>query len=86
MLDLGGSDSERERTEGAVRRRVAVAADDRQAGLGEAELRADDVDDSLAPAARRVQRDAELLAVRAQRLELGPRERVGDRPRGVGTL
>ena len=36
---------------------------------------------SLAPAARRVQRDAELLAVRAQRLELGPRERVGDRPR-----
>ena len=80
VLDLGRADAEGERAEGAVRRGVAVAADDRQARLREAELRADDVDDALAPAAGRVERDAELLAVRAQRLELGARERIGDRP------
>ena len=35
------------RAERAVRRGVAVAADDRHPGLGEPELRADDVDDAL---------------------------------------
>ncbi len=67
----------RERAERAVRRRVAVAADDRHARLRDAELRADHVDDALAAAARRVQRDAELLAVAAQRLELLLGELVG---------
>ena len=60
----------RERAERAVRGRVAVAADDRHPGLRDAELRADHVDDALAAAAGRVERDAELLAVAAQRLEL----------------
>ena len=81
VLDLGRPDAEGERAERTVRRGVAVAADDRQARLREAELRPDHVDDALAPAARRVERDAELLAVRAQRVELGTRERIGDRPR-----
>ena len=69
-----------ERAERAVRRGVAVAADDRHAGLRHAELRADHVHDPLTPAAGREERHAELLAVRAQRLELSARERVGDRP------
>jgi hypothetical protein len=35
VLDLAGADAESQRAEGAVRGRVAVAADDRHAGLGE---------------------------------------------------
>ena len=64
--------------EGAVGRGVGVAADDRHAGLGETELRADDVDDALVDVAQRVQAYAELRGVLAQRLDLGPRDRVGD--------
>ena len=45
VLDLAGADAERQRAERAVRRGVAVAADDRHARLGDAQLRPDDVDD-----------------------------------------
>jgi hypothetical protein len=48
MLDLGRADAMRERAEGAMRRGVAVAADDRHARQREALLGADDVDDALA--------------------------------------
>ena len=47
MLDLAGADAVGERAEGAVRRGMAVAADDGHAGQGEALLGADDVDDAL---------------------------------------
>jgi hypothetical protein len=47
MLDLAGADAEGERAERAVRRRVAVAADQGRAGQREALLRPDDVDDAL---------------------------------------
>ena len=47
-----------------------VAADDRHARLGDAELRADDVHDPLAVGAERVERDAELGAVALERLDL----------------
>jgi hypothetical protein len=57
---------------------VAVAADDRHAGLRHAELRADDVHDALVRVAHRVQADAELGAVGAQRLDLGAADRVVD--------
>ena len=43
------------------------------------ELRADDVHDALLGVAHRVQPHAELGAVLAQRLDLGARDRVGDR-------
>ena len=79
MLDLGGADPERERTECAVGRRMAVTADDRHPGLRDTDLGTDHVDDSLAPAAGREERHAERLAVRAKRVELRARERVGDR-------
>ena len=78
MLDLGGADAERQRAEGAVRGGVGVAADHGGAGLGQAQLRAHDVDDALLDVAQRVQPHAELGAVLAQRLQLRARDRVGD--------
>ena len=56
VLDLARADAERERAERAVRRGVAVAADDRHARLREAELRPDDVDDALLGRVERVER------------------------------
>ena len=47
VAHLRRADAERDGAERAVRRRVAVAARDRHAGLGEAELRPDDVHDAL---------------------------------------
>jgi hypothetical protein len=58
---------------------VAVAADDRHPRLGQAELRADDVHDPLVAVAHRREPDAELGGVAAQRLDLRPAHRVGDR-------
>ena len=66
MLDFAGADAKGERAECAMRRGVAVAADDRHAGLGDAEFGADDVNDALLPAADVVELDAELFAVLAQ--------------------
>jgi hypothetical protein len=63
VFHLAGTDAERERPERAVCRRVRVAADDRHAGLGEAELRRDHVDDALIALAVTEQADAELGAV-----------------------
>ena len=70
VLDLARADAECERAEGAVRRGVRIAADDRHAGLRDAELRADHVDDALAAVPEAVVRDAELLDVARQRVEL----------------
>ena len=72
-LDLARPDPERQRPERAVGRRVRVAADDRHAGLGQPELRADDVDDPLARRAEAVERDPELLAVARRAGRPGPR-------------
>jgi hypothetical protein len=47
VLDLGRADAEGQRAEGAMRRGVAVAADDGHARQGEALLRPDDVHDAL---------------------------------------
>ena len=79
VLDLARTDAECKRTECPVRGCVRVAADDRHAGLGKAKLRSDDVHDTLFDVAERVQGNTELGTVRAQRLELRPRDRVGNR-------
>src|SRR5262249_61810765 len=63
VLDLRRADAERERAEGAVRRGVRVAADDRHPGLREPELGPDHVHDPLAAGAGRVELDPELRAV-----------------------
>ena len=63
VLDFAGADAEGQRPERAVRGGVAVAADDRHAGLREAQLGADDVDDALLRVVQVVQANAELPAV-----------------------
>ena len=78
-LDLARADPEREGPERAVRGGVAVAADDRHPGLGQAELGPDDVDDALVRAADPVERDPELVAVRRQLVDLGRGHLVEDR-------
>ena len=83
VLDLARADPEGQRAEGPVGGGVRVAADDRHAGLGDAELGADHVDDPLARGSERVDGDAELLAVALERLHLHARERVLD-PRRHG--
>ena len=72
-LHLAGADAEGQRAEGAVGGGVGVAADDGHARLGQAQLRADDVDDALPVRAERVERHAELVAVGLQlgQLEAG---------------
>ena len=77
VLDLARADAERERAERAVGGGVGVAADDRHARLGQAELRADHVHDPVAAVPERIQADAELGAVAVERLELRLRELVG---------
>ncbi len=78
VLDLAGADAEGQRAEGAVGGGVAVAADHGGARLGQSQLRSHYVDDSLFDVAQRVQPDAELRAVLAQRLQLGAGDGVGD--------
>ena len=79
VLDLARADAERERAERAVRRRVAVAAHDRHARLGEALLGTDHVHDALAGIAHRVAADAELLAVAREHVHLLRRDRILER-------
>ena len=83
-LDLAGPDPERQRAERAVRAGVRVAAHDRHPRLGQAELRADDVDDALARVADAVQRDAELGAVGLELADLGRGHLVDDGQAAVG--
>ena len=70
VLDLAGADTEGQCAEGTVRGGVGVAAHDRHAGLGEAQLGADDVNDALIGVAQGVQAHAELLGILAQRVDL----------------
>ncbi len=88
-LDLARPDAERQRAERAVGGRVGVAADDGHAGLRQAELGADDVDDALGVAAVGVDRDAELGAVGLELPDLGGTLLVEDREaagRGRGAV
>ena len=78
VLDFAGADAEGQRAEGAVRRGVAIAADDGQAGLGDAELGTDDVDDALVAAGHVKERDAVAGAILRQRFDLQARVLVHD--------
>ena len=78
VLNLAGADAEGQRAERAVRGGVGVAAHDRHARLGQAQLRADDVDDALVGVAQGVQADAELLGVLTQGVDLGAARHVRD--------
>ena len=78
VLDFAGADAECECSEGSVGRGVGVTADDGHAGLGEAELGADDVDDALIGGLDVVEFDAEVGAVFAQGLDLFGGDLVDD--------
>ena len=84
VLDLGRADAVRERAEGAVRRGVGIAADDRRAGKRKALFGSDDVDDALADVELAVIFDAELLRVLRKRRHLDRRFRIVDAERAVG--
>ena len=73
-----------QRAESAVRRGVAVAADDGHAGQGKALLGADDVDDALADVVLGIIFDAEILGVLGQRLDLDAAFLVLDAELAVG--
>ncbi len=73
VLDLAGADPERQRAEGPVGARVAVAADDGHTGKCQPQLGPDHMDDALAAALDVIERDAELAAVGPQSLDLAAR-------------
>ena len=70
VLDFAGADAEGQRAERAVRGSVAVAADDGLAGLGDAQLRADDVHDALIFAVHVEQTHAGFAAIFFEGVEL----------------
>ena len=79
VLDLARADAVRERAEGAVRRGVRVAADDRHARQRRALLGPDHVHDALAPVEEgEVRRRADGADVRVQCRHLLARDRVDD--------
>ena len=73
------SDAKRQRPERAVRRGMAVTADNRHPRQGDAQFRADDVHDPLLRRVHIKQRNAKLAAIFLQRFDLLRRNRVGDR-------
>ena len=84
VLDLGRADAEGERAEGAVGRRVRVAAHDRHARLGQPQLRTDDVHDPLVRRADPVQRDPEVARVLLHARDLPRGDLVDDRQDAIG--
>ncbi|MGY3463521.1 hypothetical protein ACVW0I_000392 [Bradyrhizobium sp. LM6.11] len=84
VLDLARADAVRERAERAMRRGVAVTADDGGTGQRKALLGADDVDDALAPVELVVIFDAEFPGVVSQRLDLLDALRIRVRLGAVG--
>ncbi len=83
VLDFAGADAEGERAERAVRGGVAVAANDRQSRLRDAEFRADDMHDALIAAVHVEQIHAGFPAVARERLELAGGVGIQDRQHAV---
>ena len=84
VLHFAGADAEGQRAERAMRGRVAVAADHRHAGLRQAQLRPDHVDDALAVAVHAQAADAEFGAVGLELRELLGGDLIHDGQRAVG--
>src|SRR5690606_25248697 len=74
------ADPERQRSERAVGRRMAVAAGQRDAGQGETLFGADDMDDALPRVVEIDVSDAEIAGVDLERPDLRRGKIVGDRP------
>ena len=84
MLDFGGANAERQRAERAVRGGMRVAANHGHAGERGTLLRTDHVHDTLTGVVHAELGDAEVTAIRVQRLDLQARHRVGDALGAVG--
>ena len=78
VLDLAGADAKGQSTQGTMGRGVGVTTHNRHTRLGEPQLGANDVYHSLVRVTQRMQRHPELRSVLTQRLDLCPRDRVGD--------
>jgi hypothetical protein len=79
MLYFRGADAESERAESTVSRGVAVSTDDGHAGLGDAEFRADYVDNSLLWRIDIEEFDTEFNAITSQHFHLLGGDLVEDR-------
>src|SRR6266478_9057625 len=84
MLDFAGADAESQGTERAVRRSVAVTANNRLPGLRDAEFRANDVHDALVLAVHVKEPDAGFAAVFLEGVELELGVVVEDGQRAIG--
>jgi hypothetical protein len=84
VFHLAGADAKGQGAECAVSGRVAVAANHRHAGLGQAELWADHVHNALAIAMNTVEADAELPAILVKLFDLLATELIDDGQRAVG--
>ena len=84
VLDFAGADAECERAKRAVRGCVAIAADDGLPGLRDAQLRPDDVHDTLLLAVHVEEAHAGFAAIFLERLKLQPRVGVDDGQCPVG--
>ena len=73
MLDLTGTNAERESSKGTVGARVRVTADDCGAGQSETLLRANNVDDSLSLVAQTKVGELEILYILLESLALDAR-------------
>ncbi len=70
VLDFAGADAEGESAEGSVSGSVAIAADDGEAGLSDAEFGADDVDDALIFGVHVEEADSAFEAILCEGFEL----------------
>ena len=78
MFYLRGTDAHRNRAEGTVGRGMRVTTHNGHAGLGNAQLRTDGVDDALLFIAHGVQTHSEFFTVIAQRRYLGTGSLIDD--------
>ena len=84
MLDFSCPDAKGQCAERAVGRGMAVAANQREAGLRESQFRSDDVEDALVLVADVEQRYAKLPAVDTELIDLPGGDGIEDRKSAVG--
>jgi hypothetical protein len=84
VLDFARADAKRERAKRAVSARMAVAANDRHAGLRETKLWSNDVNDALLGRMDVEKLNAKLAAIAAQCFDLLRGRRVSDRQTAIG--
>jgi hypothetical protein len=85
VFDFTRADAKRKRTKRTVSARVTVAANDRHAGLSQAKLWSNDVNDALFRRVNIEELNAKFFAVSPQCFDLLRRGRVSDRETAIGS-